>query len=33
MLAGQGAIAFEMWSGVPAPVDVMRWVLEALIGV
>lgn len=29
MLATQGALAFELWLGVPAPVDVMRAALEA----
>jgi shikimate 5-dehydrogenase len=24
MLARQGALAFELWLGVPAPLDVMR---------
>ncbi len=24
MLVGQGALAFELWTGVPAPVEVMR---------
>ena len=24
MLIGQGALAFELWTGMPAPVDVMR---------
>ena len=28
MLVGQGAIAFKMWTGVDAPVDVMRKALE-----
>lgn len=28
MLVGQGAIAFKMWTGVDAPVDVMRRALE-----
>lgn len=28
MLVGQGAIGFEMWTGVEAPVDVMRQALE-----
>jgi shikimate 5-dehydrogenase len=24
MLIGQGAIGFELWTGAPAPVEVMR---------
>ncbi len=33
MLIGQGALAFELWTGVPAPVDVMRAaVYEELAG-
>ena len=28
MLVGQGAIAFKMWTGVDAPIDVMRKALE-----
>lgn len=32
MLVGQGAIAFEMWTGVPAPVQVMREALAAVFG-
>jgi shikimate dehydrogenase len=28
MLARQGALAFELWLGVPAPLDVMREALE-----
>ncbi len=28
MLVHQGAIAFEMWTGVPAPIDVMREALR-----
>jgi shikimate dehydrogenase len=28
MLARQGALAFELWLGVPAPLDVMRAALE-----
>lgn len=33
MLVGQGAIAFEMWTGVPAPVTVMRRALAQVFGV
>jgi shikimate dehydrogenase len=29
MLARQGALAFELWLGVPAPLDVMRAALDA----
>jgi shikimate dehydrogenase len=32
MLVGQGAIAFRMWTGVDAPVDVMRQALEEVFG-
>ncbi len=32
MLVGQGAIGFEMWTGVQAPVDVMRQALEDVFG-
>lgn len=32
MLVGQGAIAFAMWTGVPAPVQVMRQALAAVFG-
>ena len=32
MLVGQGAIAFQMWTGVEAPVDVMRAALEQEFG-
>jgi shikimate dehydrogenase len=32
MLVGQGAIGFEMWTGVEAPVAVMRQALEAVFG-
>ena len=32
MLVGQGAIAFKMWTGVDAPVDVMRQALEEAFG-
>jgi shikimate dehydrogenase len=32
MLVYQGAIAFEMWTGVEAPVDVMRQALEEVFG-
>lgn len=32
MLVGQGAIAFEMWTGVPAPVQVMRQALAEVFG-
>ena len=28
MLVNQGAIAFELWTGEPAPVDVMREAME-----
>ena len=33
MLVGQGAIAFSMWTGRDAPVDVMRRALEEVFGV
>lgn len=33
MLVGQGAIAFSMWTGQDAPVDVMRRALEEVFGV
>jgi shikimate dehydrogenase len=32
MLVGQGAIAFKMWTGLDAPVDVMRKALEEVFG-
>ena len=32
MLVGQGAIAFKMWTGVDAPVAVMRQALEEVFG-
>jgi shikimate dehydrogenase len=32
MLVHQGAIAFERWTGVPGPVDVMRTVALAALG-
>ncbi|MCO6451896.1 MAG: shikimate dehydrogenase [Caldilineales bacterium] len=32
MLVGQGAIGFEMWTGVEAPVAVMRAALEEVFG-
>ena len=32
MLAGQGAIAFKMWTGVEAPSDVMRRAPERVFG-
>lgn len=32
MLVGQGAIGFEMWTGQPAPEDVMRRALEEVFG-
>jgi shikimate dehydrogenase len=32
MLVGQGAIAFEMWTGVSAPVQVMRQALAEVFG-
>ncbi len=32
MLVGQGAIGFEMWTGVKAPVEVMRKALEEVFG-
>lgn len=32
MLVGQGAIAFELWTGVEAPVAVMREALEEVFG-
>ena len=32
MLVYQGAIAFKMWTGVEAPVDVMRRALEEVFG-
>jgi shikimate 5-dehydrogenase len=28
MLARQGALAFELWLGIPAPFEVMRAALE-----
>ena len=28
VLVAQGAAAFELWTGVPAPVDVMRAALD-----
>jgi shikimate dehydrogenase len=28
MLVGQGVLAFEMWTGQPAPVEVMRAACE-----
>ena len=31
MLVHQGAVAFERWTGVPAPVDVMRHALDAAL--
>jgi shikimate dehydrogenase len=30
MLARQGALALELWLGVPAPLDVMRAALDGL---
>jgi shikimate dehydrogenase len=33
MLVGQGAIAFQMWTGIEAPVDVMRAALEEEFGI
>ena len=33
MLVNQGAIAFELWTGEPAPVDVMREAMEKEYGV
>ncbi|MCB9138431.1 MAG: shikimate dehydrogenase [Caldilineaceae bacterium] len=33
MLVYQGAIAFELWTGYPAPVDVMKAALEREFGV
>ena len=33
MLVGQGAIAFRMWTGQDAPVEVMRQALEEVFGV
>jgi shikimate 5-dehydrogenase len=30
MLVWQGALAFELWTGVPAPVDVMRRAIGAM---
>jgi shikimate dehydrogenase len=32
MLVYQGAIAFQMWTGVAAPIDVMRRALEEVFG-
>jgi len=32
MLVGQGAIGFKMWTGIEAPVDVMRQALEEVFG-
>jgi len=32
MLVRQGAVAFEMWTGEPAPVDVMRAACERVLG-
>ncbi len=32
MLVYQGAIAFQMWTGVEAPIDVMRGALEEVFG-
>jgi shikimate dehydrogenase len=32
MLVGQGAIAFTMWTGYDAPVEVMRLALEGVFG-
>jgi shikimate dehydrogenase len=32
MLVGQGALAFEMWTGQPAPVEVMRAACERALG-
>jgi len=32
MLVRQGAVAFEMWTGEPAPVDVMRAACERALG-
>jgi shikimate dehydrogenase len=32
MLVYQGAIAFKLWTGHEAPVDVMREALEAVFG-
>jgi len=29
VLVAQGAAAFELWTGIPAPVDVMRAALRA----
>jgi shikimate 5-dehydrogenase len=29
VLVAQGAASFELWTGVPAPVDVMRAAIEA----
>ncbi len=32
MLVGQGVLAFEMWTGQPAPVEVMRAACEQALG-
>jgi shikimate dehydrogenase len=32
MLVYQGAIAFQMWTGVEAPINVMRRALEEVFG-
>jgi len=32
MLVRQGALAFEMWTGEPAPVEVMREACEQALG-
>jgi shikimate 5-dehydrogenase len=29
VLVAQGAASFELWTGVPAPVDVMRAAIDA----
>ena len=32
MLVHQGAVGFQMWTGVEAPIDVMRQALERVFG-
>jgi shikimate 5-dehydrogenase len=32
MLVHQAALAFELWTGVDAPLDVMTGVVEAAVG-
>jgi shikimate dehydrogenase len=31
MLLWQGALAFELWTGMPAPVEVMRTALLSIV--